>query len=456
MKEKEVTLVEEQGHVLTLDYRLEDKPPIALAIILGFQNIITAFGGIVAVPLIIAGFAGLGVADSAYLVSAALFCSGLVSIIQSRGIFKKPVRIGSGYPTIMGTDFGFVSPAYTIIAPVSAGGMGGGMAGYFGASILGAIMEIVLSYFVKPLLKFFPPVVTGTVITLIGVTLMPVAFDWVGGGYGAADYGSLENVLIAFLVFFIAVILNRYGKGLLSNAAILIAMVVGYVVCIPLGKVDFQAVAQAPWFEFPQLFRYGVDFNPKFVIPFLAGYFVTVIETVGVVQSIGNMCQNKATEEDIANGVRADGFGSMISPIFGSGPVATFSQNAGLIPLTKNASRHVAIIAGVLLMGISLFPKLATVVSIMPPAVLGGAGILMFGTVASAGIQSLSEVKFTTRNLLIIAAGIGIGLGVTMRPEIVAGLPEIPKAVFSSGISAGTVFAFLLNIILREEKTTQA
>lgn len=431
-----------------LKYQLEDKPPISVLLLLGFQNIVTSFGGIVAVPLILAGMAGFDISNTAYLVSAALLASGINSIIQSRGIGKKPFRVGSGLPTIMGTDFGFVGPANTVINT-----MGGGMAGYYGASMLGAILEIILSYFVKPLMKFFPPVVTGTVITLIGATLVPVAADWVGGGQvGDPGYGSALNIGIAITVFLIILVINRYGKGVISNAAVLIGIVIGYLICIPFGMVDFSQVAEASWIELPHIFRYGVDFNPKYVVPFIAGYLVTVIETVGVVQVIGEVTHTKLTDEDIANGVRADGFGSFISPIVGSGPVATFSQNAGLIPLTKCASRVVAVVAGVLLILISLFPKLSTLVSIMPAPVLGGAGILMFGTVASSGIQSLSKVKFNNRNMLIVASSMAVGLGVTMRPELVANLPGILGALFSSGISAGTIVAIVLNIILKEEK----
>lgn len=440
-----------ENYNIKLQYRIEDNPPLSVSLLLGFQNILTAFGGIVAVPLILAGMAGFGIGDSAYLVSAALLASGICSIIQSRGIGVRPFRVGSGYPTIMGTDFGFVAPANTIINT-----MGGGMAGYYGASILGAVLEIVLSYFIKPLLKFFPQVVTGTVITLIGATLMPVAFNWAAGGVGAATYGAPINIAIAGIVFIIILLLNRYGKGIIGNAAVLIGIIAGYLICIPLGMVDFSQVAAAPWVEFPRLFKYGVDFNPKFVVPFLAGYFVTVIETVGVVQAIGGVTQRKPTEEDIANGVRADGFGSFISPFIGSGPVATFSQNAGLIPLTKCASRRVAIFAGGILIFLSLFPKLSTLVSIMPAPVLGGAGIVMFGTVASAGIQSLAEVKFDTRSMLIIASSLGIGLGVTMVPQAIEQLPSFIYALFSSGISAGTITAVILNIVLKEEKEEEA
>lgn len=429
----------------TLIYQVDDKPGFVLMTLLGFQNILTAFGGIVAVPLVISGMAGFGVADTSYMISAALLGSGVVSIIQSKGIGPKWFRVGAGLPTIMGTDFGFVGPANAVINT-----MGGGIAGYFGGTMMGAVLEIILSYFIKPLMKFFPPVVTGTVISLMGLTLMPVAFDWVAGGVGAANYGSPLNLAIATIVFLLIVLLNHYGSVKIGPAAVLIGIVVGYVMCIPLGMVDFNQVAQANWFAMPQLFKYGVNFDLKFAIPFISGYLVTVIETVGVMQTIGAVTETELTDEDIANGVRADGVGSFIGPAMGSGPVATFSQNAGLIPLTRNASRSVAITAGVLLMAMSFLPKFATLVSIMPMAVLGGAGVLMFGNVAASGVKSLSRVNFDNRNLVIVAAGLGVGLGVSFRPEIVAGLPGILGGLFSSGISAGTIVTLVLNIILKE------
>ena len=429
----------------TLIYQVDDKPGFVLMTLLGFQNILTAFGGIVAVPLVISGMAGFGVADTYYMISAALLGSGVVSIIQSKGIGPKWFRVGAGLPTIMGTDFGFVGPANAVINT-----MGGGIAGYFGGTMMGAVLEIILSYFIKPLMKFFPPVVTGTVISLMGLTLMPVAFDWVAGGVGAANYGSPLNLAIATIVFLLIVLLNHYGSVKIGPAAVLIGIVAGYVMCIPLGMVDFNQVAQANWFAMPQLFKYGVNFDLKFAIPFISGYLVTVIETVGVMQTIGAVTETELTDEDIANGVRADGVGSFIGPAMGSGPVATFSQNAGLIPLTRNASRSVAITAGVLLMAMSFLPKFATLVSIMPMAVLGGAGVLMFGNVAASGVKSLSRVNFDNRNLVIVAAGLGVGLGVSFRPEIVAGLPGILGGLFSSGISAGTIVTLVLNIILKE------
>lgn len=430
-----------------LIYGIDDTPDLVTTTVLGFQNVITSFGGLVAVPLVIAGMAGFGVIDTAYLVSAALLVSGIVSIIQSKGFGPKFFRVGAGLPTIMGTDFAFVGPAASVIAT-------GGIAAYFGGTMLASLLELGMSYFIKPLMKFFPPVVTGSVITLMGMTLMSVAMEWAAGGVGSATYGAPINLAITAIVFLIIVLINHYAGKKFAPLAVLLGAAIGYFICIPLGMVDFQQVRDASWFALPQLFKYGISFKLEYALPFLTGYLVTIIETVGVMQTLGQVTKTELKDEDIAAGVRADAVGSWIGPLFGSGPTATFSQNAGLIPMTRNASRKVAIAAGFIMILMSLFPKFATLVSIMPMPVLGGAGLLMFGNVAAAGIQSLSRVNFNNRNMLIVAGALAVGLGVSFRPEVTAGLPGFLGGLFSSGISAGTIVALLLNIILKEQEKT--
>ena len=345
----------------------------------------------------------------------------------------------------MGTDFTFVSPALSV-------GSALGLPGIIGATILGAFFEIILSYFIKPLMKLFPPIVTGTVVCLIGLTLIPVSMDWAAGGSGAADYGSLINVSIAMSVMIITLLLNRYGKGILSTASILIGMLIGYIICIPLGKIDFSPIAQASFISVPQIFQYGVTINLEALIAFLPAYFVTTIETVGCLKAVGEVSNVEMDDKKIGSGVLADGVGSIIGGVVGSFPNTSFSQNVGLIPLTKVASKHVAIMAGLLLILLGLFPKLAAVINSIPSPVLGGAGIVMFGTVAASGIKTLSSVEINDRNLLIIATSIGLGLGVTFRPDFLAQLPGGLQMIFSSGISTGTIVALILNIVLRESK----
>ncbi|HPP31111.1 MAG TPA: nucleobase:cation symporter-2 family protein [Soehngenia sp.] len=433
-----------------LEYDVYDKPSVGKSIVLGIQNILTSFGGIVAVPLSIAGIAGLSIVDTAYIVSAALLASGVASIMQSKGFGPKNYRVGIGLPTVMGTDFGFVPAANVVI-----NSMGGGLPAYFGGAILGGILEFILSHFVEPLMKIFTPIITGTVITLMGLSMMPVAFDWIGGGFGNPNYGDPIYLIIAVTVLLVVLFLNRYGKGMASSAAVLIGMVVGYIISIPFGLVDFSKVAEAYWFKLPEIGRFGIDFNIKYSIPFIAGYLVTIIETVGVMQTLGEVTYTELTGKDMAAGVRADALGSMVGPLLGSGPVQSFSQNVGLIPLTKCGSRFVAIITGILLIVISFCPKFATIISIMPECVLGGASIVMFGTVAVSGIKTISKVRYTNRNMLIVASALGIGLGVTFRPAILEQLPGVLSSLFSSGLSAGTVVALVLSAILKEEEESK-
>ncbi|MBP1889630.1 NCS2 family nucleobase:cation symporter-2 [Clostridium moniliforme] len=424
-----------------LIYGINDKPSLGAQILLGFQNIFAAFGGIIAVPLVISNALGLNGVISTALLSASILASGIATVIQSRGVGP----FGAKVPCVMGTDFTFVAPSIAV-------GQVAGIPGIIGATILGSILEFVLSFFIKPLMKLFPPIVTGTVVCLIGLTLLPVSIDWAAGGVGSSNYGDLKNVSIAILVLIITLLLNRYGKGMISSASMLIGMAIGYIICIPLGMVDFTLVKESSWFAFPSILGYGMEFNMKYVLTFIPAYFVTVIETVGCLASICEVTEIKAENKIIQRGVLADGVGSLIAGFLGSFPNTTFSQNVGLIPLTKNGSRFVAMMAGIILVLLGFFPKFAALINIMPQPVLGGVGIVMFGTIAAAGIKTLSGIKINNRNLLIIATSIGLGLGVTFRPEFISHLPEGIKMIFSSGISTGTIVALILNKVLKEEK----
>ncbi|GAA0091396.1 nucleobase:cation symporter-2 family protein [Paraclostridium bifermentans] len=423
-------------------YRIEDRPNLQLSILLGFQHIVAAFGGIVAVPLVIGPAIGVDVRTTAMLVSATIFVAGLATIIQARGIYK----IGAKLPCIMGTSFTFVGPAITV-------GTSMGLAGIFGATILGSFIEMILSRFIKPLMKFFPPVVTGTVVTLIGLTLVPVSMDWCAGGIGSPTYGSITNICIALMVMVIVVGFNIYGKGVLSSSSILIGMFVGYLACIPIGLVDFTPIKEASWIGLPGIpviLEHGIKFSLAGVAPFIIAYLVTTIETVGCLIAIGEASDIKTSSEQLSKGVLADGLGSFLAGFFGVCPNTTFSQNIGLIPITKVSSRYVVIISGVIMMLLGIFPKLGALVASIPSPVLGGAGIVMFGVVAASGIKTLSKVNINNRNLIIISVSIALGLGITTRPELLTVLPESLKLLFGSGISTGTIFAVMLNILLKD------
>lgn len=425
---------------INLTYGLNDNPAIFKKILFALQHIFAAFGGIIVVPLVISSALGFDSKTTTTLISATILSSGLATIIQAKGIGK----IGSRVACIMGTDFTFVSPSISVGSVL-------GLPGIIGATILGAFFEIILSFFIKPLMKLFPPLVTGTVVCLIGLTLLPVSIDWAAGGVGSADYGSLKNISIAMLVLIITLILNRYGKGMISSASLLIGMVIGYIICIPIGLVDFTAIKEANLISIPKIFEYGIAFDSKALIAFIPAYFVTTIETVGCLKAVGESSQIEMDEKKVGAGVLADGVGSILAGIVGSFPNTSFSQNVGVISLTKVASRHVAAMAGIILVLLGFLPKISAIITGIPQPVLGGVGIVMFGTVAAAGIKTLSKIRLTDRNLLIIATSIGLGLGVTFRPDVISQLPEGIKMIFASGISTGTITALILNLVLKND-----
>ncbi|WP_026881492.1 nucleobase:cation symporter-2 family protein [Clostridium akagii] len=423
-----------------LNYGIEDKPKTLIQILLGFQHIFAAFGGIIVVPIVISAALKFDAKTSTALISSAILMAGIATFIQS----KKIGPVGAKIACVMGTDFTFVAPAIAV-------GSKYGLPGILGATILGGVLVIILSFFIKPLMKLFPPIVTGTVVTLIGLTLIPVAMDWAAGGAGSKDYGSLKNIGISLLIMIITLLINHYGKGLISSASVIIGMFVGYLICIPLGMVNFGSVSSASLISLPQILAHGVNFRLDAVLPFVPAYLVSTIGTVGCIKAIGEVSKVKLDDKRIGAGVLSDGVGSMLAGFFGAMPNTSFSQNIGLISLTKVASRYVTMMAGIILVILGLLPKFSALINIMPQPVLGGVGIVMFGTVAAAGIQTLSKVKISNRNLLIMATSIGLGLGVTFRPDFLAKLPDALKMIFSSGISTGTITALVLNLILKED-----
>ncbi|MDK0709941.1 nucleobase:cation symporter-2 family protein [Clostridium perfringens] len=428
---------------VNLIYGVDDDLDLPKKVLFGLQHIFAAFGGIIVVPLVIATSLGFDSKITTALISASILGSGLATIIQAKGVGK----VGARVACIMGTDFTFVSPAISVGSVL-------GLPGIIGATILGSLFEVILSFFIKPLMKFFPPLVTGTVVALIGLTLLPVSIDWAAGGAGSANYASLENLAVAMFVLVITLLLNNYGKGMISSASILIGIVVGYIVCIPLGLVDFTPVKEASWLSFPKILEFGVTFDAKAVMAFIPAYFVATIGTVGCLKAIGETSNIDIGDKRVAAGVLSDGVGSALGGLVGSCPNTSFSQNIGIISLTKVASRHVAVMAGILLVILGFLPKVAAIITGIPNPVLGGVGIMMFGTVAAAGIRTLSNIKLTERNLLIIAISMGLGLGVTFRPDVIHNLPEAIRMIFSSGISTGTIAALILNAVLKESPTS--
>ena len=393
-----------------LKYSIESKPPIGVSILLALQHILAE--------------------QTTLMVGATIFASGITTILQSKGLGP----IGSRVSGMMGTDFTFVNPSISVGAKF-------GIAGIITATITGSFVEIILSRFIKPLMKFFPPLITGTVVSLIGITLLPVSIDWAAGGVGAADYGSIKNISVAFVIMLFTLFLNHFGRGMLSTAAVFIGMVFGYIVCIPMGMVDLTSVANADWIAIPNILRYGFHFDMASTLSFVPAYVVSTIGTVGIMMAIGEASHEKISSDRAAAGVLCDGVGSMISGLFGAGPNTAFSQNVGLITLTKVASRHVMIIAGIILTILGVFPKLSALIAVM-----------LFGLVAAQGIKTLASIDLGDRELLIISVAFALGIGVTVKPEILQGLPNALKMILSSGISTGTLAALILNIVLVDRR----
>lgn len=443
--------VKEADHELI--YGLEDKPPLQEAIFAAIQHVLACFVGIITPSLIVSGALGLDPADATYIVSMSLFVSGIATFIQARRFGP----VGSGLLSIQGTSFAFIGPILGAgTGAIAAGSSPTEALGLiFGLCFFGAFIEIFCSRFLHLAGKIITPLVTGIVVTLIGLTLINVGITSIGGGFPARDagtFGSLANLGVGALVMLVILVLNSTSSSLLRMSSIVIGLIVGYLVAWPLGMVSFGNLSGLSPFSLPIPFRYGVRFDIAAFIPFAFLYLITAIESIGDLTATSLLTGQPITGapymKRIKGGVLGDGINSLIAACFNTFPNTTFSQNNGVIQLTGIGSRYVGyFIAGIfVLMG--LFPVVGGVFQAMPQPVLGGATLIMFGTVAAAGIKILSCVNFTKRASLITALSLGIGLGVTYAPDILNQLPTLAKNIFSSGISAGGITALVLNMVL--------
>ncbi|AGQ37629.1 TPA: purine permease [Mannheimia haemolytica] len=427
-------------------YSVEDKPPFGLSLLLASQHLLAALGGIIAVPLVLGNVLKLSTADTIILVNAALLISGIVTIIQCRGIGPIGIRL----PSVMGTSFTFVAAALAI------GFSESGIAGIMGASLVGSLVMIIGSFFMPYIRKLFPPVVTGTVIMMIGLSLIPVAVDWFAGGQRTdPHYATPENLIMASFVLIIVVALVQWGKGIFSAAAIVIGMMIGYIVSLALGWVSFNGVKEAQLFALPQPLHFGLEFPISGIIGMSIAYLVTIVESSGNFLALGNATKTEITGKHLRGGVLCDGLGSAFAAIMSTTPFSSFSQNIGVISLTGVASRYVVAFTGALLVLAGLFPVFGALIVSIPLPVLGGAGLMMFAMIIAAGIQMLDNIQRSKRNGLIIAISIGCGLAVTTRPELLDKLPYFFKEVFGSGITVGSLLALILNLVLPEDKITK-
>lgn len=444
------------------------------AIPLGLQHVLAMFVGNLTPLLIITGACGMGVGSEfadlqVDLLQNAMLIAGIVTLVQLYSIGP----IGGKVPIIMGTSSGFIG-VFNSVTQV----MGGGVLAYgaiMGASIIGGLFEGVLGFLLKPLRRFFPAVVTGTVVLSIGLSLIGVGVNSFGGGNTANDFGSVENLVLGAIVLLVIVALKHGTKGMTSASSILIGIIVGYIVAAIMGMVlpttavnadgveytkawvlNWDKVAQASWFSVPKLLPVKPVFDMRAILPVLIMFIVTAVETVGDISGVmeGGMGR-EATDSELSGGVICDGIGSTFAALFGVLPNTSFSQNVGLVAMTKIVNRFALGTGAIFLILCGLLPKLAALVSIMPQSVLGGAAVMMFSSIVVSGIQLITKEPMNTRNITIVSVALGLGYGIGSSSGILAHLPNGIQLIFGgSGIVPAALMALVLNIVLPKE--TQA
>lgn len=405
---------------------------------LGIQHVLAMYAGAVVVPLIVGSAIGLSGSQLTYLVAIDIFMCGIATFLQ---VWKNRF-FGIGLPVVLGCTF-------TAVGPMIAIGNEYGVSAVYGAIIASGIIVILISTIFGKLVRFFPPVVTGSVVTTIGVTLIPVAMNNMAGGQGSPEFGSVENVALAFGVLFVIILLNRFFTGFIRAISILIGIILGTVVAGFMGMVNLQPVSDASWFNIGQPFYFGTptfELAPILTMTIVA--IVSMVESTGVYFALSDICNKKINEKDLARGYRSEGLAYLLGGIFNAFPYTAFSQNVGLVQMSGIKTNRVIYITSILLISLGLVPKIAALATVIPSSVLGGAMVAMFGMVVAYGIKMLSQVDFRLQeNLLIVACSVGLGLGVTVVPDIFAGLPESLKILTNSGIVAGSISAIVLNIL---------
>ena len=453
-------------------YDFYGKMPFRKAFPLGLQHVLAMFVGNLTPILIITGACGIGSGTEfaevqVALLQNAMLVAGIVTLIQLYAIGP----VGGKVPIIMGTSSGFIGVFNSV-----AGVMGGGILAYgaiLGASLIGGLFETVLGFMLKPLRRFFPAVVTGTVVLSIGLSLISVGVGSFGGGSSAKDYGSMENLLLGTMVLVVIIALKHGTKGMTSVSSILIGIIVGYIAAAIMALVlpttgvtaegveytkawvlNWDKVAQAKWFAVPALMPVKLVFDPRAIVPVLIMFVVTAVETVGDISGVieGGM-DREATDSELSGGVVCDGVGSSLASLFGVLPNTSFSQNVGLVTMTKVVNRFALATGAVFLILCGLFPKLSALISIMPQSVLGGAAVMMFSSIVVSGIGLITKEKMTVRNTTIVSVALGLGYGLGANSGVLAGLPQSVQLIFGgSGIVPAALVAIILNIVLPKEE----
>ena len=425
---------------------VDDRPAIGRLLALGFQH-----AGNVAVPLLVAEALKLPPVQTACLFNSGLFAAGIATLIQTLGI----AGFGARLPVMMGATFLSVSPMIAMgLDP------GIGLPGFHGALLVSGLAGILIAPVIGRILHLFPAVVTGSLITLLGISLLSVAMDWAGGGSSAnPEYGNLTGLALALFVFVVILLLTKYARGIWNSLAIMLGILAGTLVAIPLGRVRLEGVAEAPWIALIEPFHFGLPtFHLGAIVTMGLVMIITLVESTAVFLALAEITGARFTSQNLTHALRADGLGIFAGGLFNAFPYTSFSQNVGLVTVTGVRSRFVCATGGVILMVLGLLPKLAHVVAAVPQQVLGGAGIVMFGTVAAAGVRILSGVDYqgNRHNMFIVASSLGFGMIPTLSPRFFQHLPDWTSPITGSGVVLGTLVAVLLNLLLNWNRLPQS
>ncbi|PTQ67612.1 nucleobase:cation symporter-2 family protein [Pseudomonas sp. GV071] len=408
----------------------------------GLQHVLTMYGGIIAVPLIVGQAAGLSPAEIGLLIAASLFAGGLATLLQTLGL----PFFGCRLPLVQGVSFSGVA---TMIAILGSDGSNG-LPVVFGAVIAASIIGLLITPVFSRIIKYFPPLVNGIVITTIGLTLMPVAARWaMGGNSQAPDFGSVANIGLAALTLALVLLLSKLGSASISRLSILLSIVIGTLIATATGMADFSHVLEGSIVALPGLLHFGMpQFQLAAILSMLIVIVVTMVETSADILAVGEIIDTKVDSKRLGNGLRADMISSALAPLFGSFTQSAFAQNVGLVAVTGVKSRYVVATGGLILVTLGLLPVMGRLVAAVPTAVLGGAGLVLFGTVAASGIRTLAQVDYRNNmNLIIVATSIGFGMIPIAAPTFYHHFPSWFETIFHSGISSAAIMAILLNLL---------
>ncbi|GAA1976685.1 nucleobase:cation symporter-2 family protein [Amycolatopsis minnesotensis] len=423
---------------LTTTHPVDRKPPALQLIAGGFQHVAAMYAGVVAPPLIIGAAVGLSAGELSLLISASLFTAGLATLLQTLGVW----RFGARLPLVNGVTFATVAPVLSIAKQHGSNALGV----VYGATLIGGALVVLAAPFFSRLTRFFPPLVTGTVITLIGVSLLPVAVKWVSD---QQDTVRPSGLLLAGVTMLAVLAFTRFLSGFWSRVALLLGLVAGTAVAWPLGEVDTSTLTQAPAFGIATPFHFGAPaFDLAAIVSMAIVMLVVMAESTADMLALGEIVDRPTTGKTLGDGLRADGFATAVSTVFGGFACTAFAQNIGLVSLTGMVSRYVVAASGAILVLLGVFPISGGIVALVPQPVLGGAGLVLFGSVAVSGVRTLAKAAFDNpANVAIVAASLGIGLIPIAAPQFYADFPAAVQTVLNSGISAGCVAAVVLNCI---------